>query len=553
MAADVVETVTYQEDSASPLTVSKPASFASGQRLIFVISMDGGLLSALTVPSGWTAITGGTVDISSQRDKAYYHDFNAGDPSTWDFPYDAGSSVAGLLFRITGADLATAPTAVTGNTNSNLSTMDSPTITPFGSTDLLTCAYSNFGGGTVLSYAAPSGMTNLGSSQVTGNHQCIAGAKQQLVSGSATGAKTWTSLSPTGGPAGTFSIVVKSATAAAAVWLPTWVTHRRLPSVPRLPRGRASTPVRAQVNPPFPFAGVYQPRRLRGLGPRRGEAFVPVPAQVVVTAPAYPPQSVRARVKVALVRRGRAVTPPPAQAVAPLVSRIRVRVVRLVRSRTANVVPPQITVLPPAYPPQALRTRLRGLRLSRGRQATPVPPQVLVQPPAYPPVGLRDRVRGLRLARRGQSTPVPPQAAPVALAWVPLGVRERVRGALARLRRFVMAPPAQAAPSPARRTTKAAPRRKGRVAQVVPPQVVVPPPLYVPLPVHRQRFGRRRGSHGAEGWLVGASDQCTTPRPDTGATARPAAGTTVYNLAVTSRPSTGITARPDTGITEDPC
>jgi hypothetical protein len=161
----------------------------------------------------------------------------------------------------------------------------------------------------------------------------------------------------------------------------------------------------------------------------------------------------------------------------------------------------------------------------------------------------------MRLARGRAVTPVPTQVAPVAPTWVPRGVRARVRGALAKLRRFVAVPPAQAVPPPAveRRTVKPTARRGRRWSVVVPPQVVVPPPLYVPLPVHRQRFGRRRGSHGAEGWLVGASDQCTTPRPDTGATARPAAGTTVYNLAVTSRPSTGITARPDTGITEDPC
>jgi len=552
MAADVAETVNYQEDSASPLTVSKPAAFASGQVLVFVISQDGGLLSALTAPSGWTAITGGNVDISSQRDQSFYHVFNGSEPSTWDFPYDGGSSVAGLLFRITGADTTPTLVCATGNSNANGATMDSPTVTPSGSNDLLICTYSNFGGGTALAYTVPSGMTNLGSSQVTGNHQCIAGAKQQLVSGSATGAKTWSSLTPTGGPAGTFSIAVKSAASAAVVWLPTWQARRKVQAPVR--RARTATPVRVQVNPPFPFNGPKQPRRQRDVNLRRGEAFMPVPAQVVVTPPAYPPSSVRARVKVALGRRARTATPPPAQATPPLVTRIKVRAVRMFRGKTAAVVPPQVTVQPPPYPPQAVRTRLRGLRLNRGHQATPVPPQIVVQPPAYPPVGLRERVRGLRLARPRQSTPVPTQAAPVAPTWVPQSVRARVRGALARLRRFVVAPPAQATPPPAgHRTTKPVPRRKGRAAQVVPPQVVIPPPPYPPQPVHKQRFGRRRGSHGAEGWMVGAANQCETPRPDTGTTTRPGSGTTAYNTATTARPSTGITARPDTGVTEDSC
>jgi hypothetical protein len=216
LAADVAEFVGYNEDSATPLTVSKPVGFNSAdQRLVYVLAQDGGLLSALTVPSTWTAITAGTVDISSQRVKGFYHDYTGSEPSTWDFPYDSGSSVAGALFRCTGVDTSVAPVCANANTTSNLATMDSPTVTPTGSTDLLLTTYSNQGGAHTLSYTAPTGMTNLGSSQVAGGFQCIAAAKQQLASSSATGAKTWTGLSPTGGAAGTFSIAIKSAVSGA--------------------------------------------------------------------------------------------------------------------------------------------------------------------------------------------------------------------------------------------------------------------------------------------------------------------------------------------------
>jgi len=190
MAADVAEAVFYNEDSSAPATVLKPAAFPSGQRLVFVLSQDSGLLSDITLPSGWSPITGGTVDIASQRVKGAYHDFTGTEPSTWDFGYNSGASVAGVLLRITGADLATAPVCATSNTSSNTATMTSPSVTPSGSTDALICTYSNQGGAHTLAYTAPSGMTDLGSTQVAGGFQCIAVAKQQLLTGSATGTKT---------------------------------------------------------------------------------------------------------------------------------------------------------------------------------------------------------------------------------------------------------------------------------------------------------------------------------------------------------------------------
>jgi hypothetical protein len=570
MSADVASVDPYQEDSASPLTVSKPAAFASGQILIFVISQDGGLLSALTVPSGWTAVTGGTVDISSQRDKAFYHVFNGSEPSTWDFPYDAGSSVAGLLFRITGADTTPTLVCATGNINANLSSMDSPTVTPSGSTDLLICTYSNFGGGTALGYTAPSGMTNLGSSQVTGNHQCIAGAKQLLATGSATGAKTWTSLSPTGGPAGTFSIAIKSAAAGGSgVWLPNVSARRRTPTAPRPPRARMSTPVRAQVNPPFPVNGVKQPRPLRGLNARRGRTPTPVPAQVVVTPPAYPPAGLRARVKGLRLSRGRAFVPPPEQSPPPPVVGKQARGLRGLlgrRSRTTSPVPTQVA-LPPTYPPVGLRARVRGLRPARPRQAVPVPAQATVPAPAWVSVGLRERIRGLRLGRARLSAPVPAQSTPPAPPWVAQTLRARVKAAFARLRRPTAIPPEQVGPLPAqahrggkpatrrrstaappppqlslptaasRRTAKPAAKRGRRGAQVVPPQILLPPPPYPPQSVHKQRFGRRRGTHGAEGWMVGATETCTVTRP---------------NIGLVTRPGGGSVTRPDIGVVDRP-
>jgi hypothetical protein len=132
---------------------------------------------------------------------------------------------------------------------------------------------------------------------------------------------------------------VLPAAASTAVFPPNRTYRRRLAVAPRLPRGsaRISTPVRAQVNPPFPFTGVKQPRRLRGLLARRGEAWAPVPAQVIVTATPYPPQPERARMKALRWFRGRATAPIPAQAaVAPA---FPPQTVRIPHPRAAPVPP----------------------------------------------------------------------------------------------------------------------------------------------------------------------------------------------------------------------
>lgn len=210
-AADVAEVVFYNEDSATPMTINKPAGFGTGQRLIFLIADDSGVLADLTAPaSGWTPITGGSVDITGQRGNCWYHDYDGTEPSTWNFGYNSGAAVSGALLRITNVDAATAPLAVTGNSGSNGASMDSPSVTPNGANDLLIVAMSNSGANAAFSATDPSGTTDLGQIQVANLFQGLMVAKQLLASGAATGVRTWTSISPTARQAGTWSIAIKS-------------------------------------------------------------------------------------------------------------------------------------------------------------------------------------------------------------------------------------------------------------------------------------------------------------------------------------------------------
>lgn len=238
-----------------------------------------------------------------------------------------------------------------------------------------------------------------------------------------------------------YAEIKPAAGGAAPAFPPSRQVRRLLATAPRLPRGsaRISTPVRAQVNPPFPFNSVKQPRRLRALAPRRGESAMPVPSQVVVPTPKLSPPTVRPRLKALRLSRGRITSP----------------------------VPPQIAVAPPAYPPLSVRTRLRGLRLFRGHAVSPVPAQVVVTPATFVPQPVHARIKGLRLFRGRAAAPVHGHPAPSALA-------------------------------PHTRPRTLAPRR-GHATGPVPPQVVVLPPAYPLRPVRSRLKGLRpvRGHQAA--------------------------------------------------------
>ena len=209
-SADIAEVVFYPEDSASPLTILKPAAFGPGQILLFIIGQDAAsALADLTGPAGWT--DEGNYDQASNQGRVWSHAYNAADPSTWDFGYNAGADVCGVLLRVINADVTPVITVTSDNTGPNGGTATSPTVTPpAGAGDLYVATMSSACGGVALAQTSPTGLNNLGQGQVVGNYQAIAAAYKQLTDGSATGAQTFTAIAPTPKPGGNFSIAVQS-------------------------------------------------------------------------------------------------------------------------------------------------------------------------------------------------------------------------------------------------------------------------------------------------------------------------------------------------------
>lgn len=162
-----------------------------------------------------------------------------------------------------------------------------------------------------------------------------------------------------------------------------------------LPRsGQAAKPVPPQLLPPYPPAGVQHPGRLRNLLPRRGRSAQVVPAQVIVTAPAFLPQAVHSRVKAYAARRRPAQFMPPDQPGVIQNVRARLRLPRLARGH--GVSPP----VPQAPAPLFTRIKLRTVRVFRGNPRPVVPAQVVVPPPAYPTQPTRGKKRPWSIRRR---------------------------------------------------------------------------------------------------------------------------------------------------------
>lgn len=173
-----------------------------------------------------------------------------------------------------------------------------------------------------------------------------------------------------------------------------------------LRRGRSFSPVREQVNPPWLPTAVVPVRRLRGLRPRRGEVVTPVPAQVVLTPPMFVPQPGRARPRWVWPRRRDLWSPTPTQVPAPLSTRSRRPLVRLVRHGRSSLAPLEQTGLAGMVQRSPLRLPL----VPRGLAVAPVPAPVVVAPPSYVVGVVRARRRWPALLRRGSVVEWWPQA-----------------------------------------------------------------------------------------------------------------------------------------------
>lgn len=279
---------------------------------------------------------------------------------------------------------------------------------------------------------------------------------------------TFTNASNTGGQAG---LVIEIADAGAGA-SPTWIPHlearpRGLPALSLARRSRLNSPVRAQVNPPFPFPvrlhhAAALPAIRRGSRPlpvraqvnppypisvrahraaalpavRRSHLAFPVPSQVTFTNPQLPLHRAHRAAALPAIRRGRLLWPPDTQtaAAAPTLplrpTRRAPQLVGRPRGRRGPLLPvPLSTDLSPIRRPVRPGQRPAVLR----RRSTPVQPAV--PDPTPPPTILRRRAFPRPpLARRriGPLTPVPTPTGVIILALIHRLTQRRVLPSLTR-------------------------------------------------------------------------------------------------------------------------
>jgi hypothetical protein len=489
------------------------ATPTSGNLLVVTANSD----ATVSTPSGWTA---GPSVVDGNGAYIFYK-ISAGTESTVTITPGASANTAMTVAEYSGnaaSPFDTSNTSTIAGSSGNTTT--SVSVTTAQSGDLIIAAaliHSAIGANPTSPTWTNSFVNQISASSGATVPTCDSFVAE-LIAGAA-GAYS-TAASWTNNANDRQELVIAFTAATTAAFAPYWQGRRRfVPPRYVRPLPRAATPVPAQLNPPYPPAGVKHPLRVRALLPRVGGAAKPVPPQLL---PPYPPAGVMhpGRLRNLLARRGRSAQPVPPQIVitappfVPQAVHSRVKAYAARRRLTQFMPPDQPGVI------QTVRARLKLPRFTRSHTAQPAPAQVVVPPAAFVPNRARQATVRAATVRRGHGVSPPVPQAPA-----PLFTRIKLRAA----RIF-----------------------RGKSRPVVSPQVVIVPPAYPtqPVRVRKKPWPRRRAVAQPP---VPTAHSCTTARPSTGITARPTTGTTAYNTATTARPNTGTTARPDAGVTEDPC
>jgi hypothetical protein len=413
--------------SGTTASVPVPPSVASGDIIVVAMYVDSGA-TVTALPSGFAQAQNSPRTVNSTSFSIYvaWKRATGADTGTYDFTLSATAFAYGSALRYTGCVASGNPwdsptNAADGGSTAVTQTPD-VAVTTAGPDRMLFFVGENINGD-AGTWTGASGFDTRRGLAGQNTNTYIADHVQTSTGSSG----NVHAVSAGSGVSGAWLGALIGTTTSGATFPPNQARRRWLFTPPRLPRARMSAPVRAQVNPPFPFNEVKQPRRQRGQNLRRGEAFMPVPPQVVVPPPPYPPRSVRSRVKGLRLFRPHAVSPVPAQvAPPPLVYvpqavRGRLKLPSIRRHDNAQPTIDQAAPLPrpprsrpkprPARghiaaptQPQALaplftRFKRRLARIFRGKPATVVPPQVVVIPPSYTLQAVRAR-RSQFVARR---------------------------------------------------------------------------------------------------------------------------------------------------------
>lgn len=200
-------------------SLNVPAGTVDGDLLIAINSSDFGTLAANPIPGGFTALSTATYDGGNNAVHiAVGYRIAASEPASYTFTVAASSDSAGALLRITGADgVPTITQVASAAFAAAAGTVDSPTLNPSGSNDLLICFAVTDGanGGGAVTWSEPAGMSLVTTVQST--TWTALGVASLGSPSSPSGAKTWTTSTGNHNAGAAGSIAVKAAATVASV------------------------------------------------------------------------------------------------------------------------------------------------------------------------------------------------------------------------------------------------------------------------------------------------------------------------------------------------
>ncbi|MDB5186710.1 MAG: exported protein of unknown function [Candidatus Saccharibacteria bacterium] len=178
--------------TAGTPTVTKPSSIVAGDLLVIVYATDSGDITSMTMPSGFTEIVAITNGNGAGHLKVATKVATGSEPASYVVGTPSNASVRLDVLSVQDVETSVAPAVASALTASSSTTHVAPSVTPTGPNDLLLSVAAAAYPSSVptTSWTAPSGMTEVTDSSPDGWISATV-ARQALVSGAATGTKTF--------------------------------------------------------------------------------------------------------------------------------------------------------------------------------------------------------------------------------------------------------------------------------------------------------------------------------------------------------------------------
>lgn len=176
--------------TSTSFSISRPTGTTDGDVLVLCQASNGGLLSAITTPSGWTQVAQLEGAGSSNLTAKAWVKLASSEGSSYGLAQQSGANSAAILICVESGELPAVTATSTSGSGTNVGT---PGITPSMPTGLEIRFAAAGANGSSRTFSPPAGFTEPSGADVnSGGWAILAGAYRQLASSAATSAQNFT-------------------------------------------------------------------------------------------------------------------------------------------------------------------------------------------------------------------------------------------------------------------------------------------------------------------------------------------------------------------------